>query len=91
MLKNWLIFIGYRYSVYTALVVFFFACITGYISNVPVDTIIKKSIMAGCGFGLVFFVSMKMLIKFIPDNVGVVKDEKDVKGDESGEQTSQDS
>ena len=64
---------GYKYSIYVAISVFFFTCFLGYVSNVAVDTVMKKAIIAGCILGLAFFVSIKILINYIPDNLNMVE------------------
>jgi len=73
MLKQGLMFSGYRYSIYVAISAFFFTCFLGYVSNVAVDTVMKKAIIAGCILGLAFFVSVKILINYIPDNLNMVE------------------
>ncbi len=73
MPKRKLILTGYRYSIYVAISVFFFTCFLGYVSNVAVETCMKKAIIAGCILGLAFFVSIKILVSYIPDNFNVVK------------------
>lgn len=78
MPKRKLILIGYRYSIYVAISVFFFACFLGYVSNVAVETVMKKAIIAGCILGSAFFVSIKILVNYIPDNFNVVKREDNV-------------
>ena len=64
---------GYKYSIYVAISAFFFTCFLGYVSNVAVDTVMKKAIIAGCILGLAFFVSIKILINYIPDNLNMVE------------------
>ena len=66
-------FSGYKYSIYVAISTFFFMCFLGYVSNVAVDTVMKKAIIAGCILGLAFFVSVKILINYIPDNLNMVE------------------
>ncbi len=73
MLKQILMLSGYKYSIYVALSTFFFMCFLGYVSNVAVDTVMKKAIIAGCILGLAFFVSVKILINYIPDNLNMVE------------------
>jgi len=73
MLKQRLMLSGYKYSIYVALSAFFFMCFLGYVSNVAVDTVMKKAIIAGCILGLVFFVSIKILINYVPDNLNMVE------------------
>ncbi len=78
MPKRKLILTGYRYSIYVAISVFFFTCFLGYVSNVAVETVMKKAIIAGCILGLAFFVSIKILVNYVPDNFNVVKREDNV-------------
>ncbi len=73
MPKQRLILSGYKYSIYVAISAFFFTCFLGYVSNVAVDTVMKKAIIAGCILGLAFFVSVKILINYIPDNLNMVE------------------
>jgi len=73
MLKQGLMLSGYKYSIYVAISAFFFTCFLGYVSNVAVDTVMKKAIIAGCILGLAFFVSIKILINYIPDNLNMVE------------------
>jgi hypothetical protein len=73
MLKQGLMFSGYKYSIYVAVSTFFFTCFLGYVSNVAVDTVMKKAIIAGCILGLAFFVSIKILINYVPDNLNMVE------------------
>ncbi len=48
-------------------------CFLGYVSNVAVDTVMKKAIIAGGVFGLASFISIKILVSYIPDNFNMVK------------------
>ncbi|MHC4182170.1 MAG: hypothetical protein ACYSR0_02350 [Planctomycetota bacterium] len=73
MLKQQLILSGYRYSIYVAVSAFFFTCFLGYVSSVAVETCMKKAIIAGGIFGIAFFVSIKILVSYIPDNFNMVK------------------
>ncbi len=73
MLKQQLTLSGYRYSVYVAVSAFFFMCFLGYVSNVSVDTVMKKAIIAGGIFGTASFVSVKILVSYIPDNFNIFK------------------
>ncbi len=66
-------FSGYKYNIYVAISTFFFTCFLGYVSNVAVDTVMKKAIIAGCILGLAFFVSIKILINYVPDNLNMVE------------------
>ncbi len=83
MPKRKLILTGYRYSIYVALSAFFFMCFLGYVSNVAVETVMKKAIIAGCILGLAFFVSIKILVNYIPDNFNVVKAPEAIKDEEN--------
>jgi hypothetical protein len=78
MLKQQLTLSGYRYSIYVAVSAFFFTCFLGYVSNMTIDIVIKKAIIAGCIFGLASFVSVKILVGYIPDNFNMVKCKDDV-------------
>ncbi len=78
MPKRKLILTGYKYSIYVAVSVFFFTCFLGYMSNVDVETCMKKAIIAGCILGLAFFASIKILVNYIPGNFNVVKREDNV-------------
>jgi uncharacterized protein YneF (UPF0154 family) len=40
---------------------------------VAVDTVMKKAIIAGCILGLAFFVSIKILINYVPDNLNIAE------------------
>jgi hypothetical protein len=42
-------------------------------SNVAVETCMKKSIIAGGVFGLASFISIKILVSYIPDDFNMVK------------------
>ncbi len=75
MIKHQLILIGLRSSIYIAIFIFFLACILGYASNLAINTIIQKAVIAGSLFGLVSFVMIKMLVKFVPENIGVEDNE----------------
>ncbi len=75
MIKHQLILIGLRSSIYIAIFIFFLACILGYASNLAINTLIQKAVIAGSLFGLVSFVMIKMLVKFVPENIGVEDNE----------------
>lgn len=81
MIKGQLMFIRYKYSVYISISIFFIACFLGYVSNVSVDVLVKKAIIAGCGLGLAFFVLMGVLTSIIPDNINMIKHKNKVDGD----------
>ncbi len=63
--------IGLRSSIYIAMFVFFLACILGYASGLAIETLVQKAVIAGSLFGLTSFVMIKMLVKFVPENIGV--------------------
>ncbi len=71
--------------VYVAISVFFFTCFLGYVSNVAVETCMKKAIIAGCILGLAFFVSIKILVNYIPDNFNVVRASEALKDKENAD------
>ncbi len=64
---------GYKFSIYIAVIVFFASCISGYASDLATDTLIQKSVIAGCLTGVTAFVLVKILVKYIPDNIGMVE------------------
>ena len=72
MIRQQLALIGYKSSIYIAVIVFFVACALGYASNLDIDTLIQKSVIAGCLTGLVFFVLVKILVKNVPENIGEI-------------------
>jgi hypothetical protein len=74
MMRQQLALIGYKSSIYIAVIVFFIACALGYASKLDIDTLIQKSVIAGCLTGLVFFVLVKILLKNVPENIGEVND-----------------
>jgi hypothetical protein len=63
--------IGLRFSIYIAIFVFFLACVLGYASGLAIETLIQKAVIAGSLFGLTSFVMIKILVKFVPENIGV--------------------
>jgi hypothetical protein len=71
MIRHQLILIGLRFSIYIAIFVFFLACVLGYASGLAIETLIQKAVIAGSLFGLTSFVMTKMLVKFVPKNIGV--------------------
>lgn len=73
-MRQQLALIGYKSSIYIAVIVFFIACALGYASKLDIDTLIQKSVIAGCLTGLVFFVLVKILLKNVPENIGEVND-----------------
>ena len=77
MIRQQLTLIGLRASIYIAIFVFFLACILGYASNLAIETLIQKALIAGSLFGLTSFVMAKMLVKFVPQNIGV-ENNKDI-------------
>ncbi len=74
MIRQQLALIGYKSSIYIAVIMFFLACALGYASNLDIDTLIQKSVIAGCLTGLVFFVLVRILVKNVPENIGEVND-----------------
>ncbi len=91
MLNRKLTLIGCKGSIYIAIFVFFFACFLGYVSNVSVDMLVKKAIIAGCLFGFIFFVAVRLLIKSISENITIVNDKEKNKDNVSHEQPLRDS
>ncbi len=77
MIRHQLILIGLRSSIYIAIFVFFLACVLGYASGLAIETLIQKAVIAGSLFGLISFVMLKMLVKFVPENIGV-RNSKDI-------------
>jgi uncharacterized membrane protein len=73
MIKQQLALIGYKSSIYIAIIVFFVSCFIGYASNLAIDTLIQKAVIAGCLTGLIAFVLVRMLMKYVPDNLGMVE------------------
>ena len=71
MIRHQLILIGLRSSIYIAIFVFFLACVLGYASGLAIETLIQKAVIAGSLFGLTSFVMLKMMVKFVPENIGV--------------------
>jgi len=72
MIRQQLALIGFKSSIYIAVIVFFVSCIIGYASNLAIDTLIQKSVIAGCLTGLTAFVLVKVLVKCVPENIGIV-------------------
>ncbi len=79
MIKQQLVLIGFKSSIYIAVIVFFVACIIGYASHLAIETLIQKAVISGCLTGLVSHVFVRMLVKYVPENIGMVdgKDSKD--------------
>ncbi len=63
--------IGFRSSIYIAIFVFFASCVIGYASGLAIETIIQKAVIAGSLSGLASYVLIKMLVGFVPENIGV--------------------
>jgi uncharacterized membrane protein len=80
MIKQQLALIGFKSSIYIAIIVFFISCIIGYGSNLAIDTLIQKAVIAGCLTGLIAFVLVRMLMKYVPDNLGMVEDAENKNG-----------
>ena len=55
MIKQRIVVMGYKFSIYIAVIVFFASCIIGYASNLATDTLIQKAVIAGCLTGLTSF------------------------------------
>jgi len=83
MIRHQLILIGLRSSIYIAVFVFFLSCVLGYASGLTIETLIQKSVIAGSLFGLTSFVMLKILVKFVPENIGV-KNSKDINNENKG-------
>ena len=62
---------GFRFSIYIAVFVFFFSCVLGYASGLAIETIIQKAVIAGSLSGLGSFVMIKILVSLVPENIGV--------------------
>ena len=77
MIRHQLLLIGVRASIYIAMFVFFLACVLGYASGLVIETLIQKAVIAGILSGLTSFVMLKILVKFVPENIGV-KNSKDI-------------
>ena len=77
MVKQQLNLLGYKYGICVAMAVFFLICFLGYISDVSIDTLIKKAIIAGCILGLAFFVAIKLLSSLLPENIDLMIKEND--------------
>ncbi len=73
MIRQRLAMIGFKSSINIAVIVFFASCIIGYASNLAIDTLIQKAVIAGCLTGLTAFVLVKILVKYIPENIGMVE------------------
>lgn len=87
MIRQQLLLIGLKSSIYIAVTVFFFACIIGYASNLAIETLMQKALIAGCLTGLTSFVLIKMLVKFVPNNIGMIDDSENNKdSNDSGKQ-----
>ncbi|GJQ58255.1 MAG: hypothetical protein D8M57_02795 [Candidatus Scalindua sp. AMX11] len=84
MTKRNLTILSCSWSIYIGIFAFFFACILGYFSHVPIDTVVKKAIIAGSLLGVMFFLSIKYLVNMIPDVTHVVK--QDVNGSDKDSQ-----
>ena len=83
MIRRQLILIGLRSSIYIAVFVFFLACVLGYASGLAIETLIQKAVIAGSLFGLTSFVMLKILVKFVPENIGV-GNSKDINNENKG-------
>ncbi len=79
MIRQQLALIGYKSSIYIAVIVFFLACALGYASRLDIELFIQKAVIAGCLTGLTFFILVKILVKNVPDNIAVVNDKESEK------------
>lgn len=77
MIRHKIVLVGYKYGIIVAMAVFVIACFLGFSSNLPIETIVKKSIIAGFAMGLCFFVAVRILSNFVPDDLGI----EDKRGD----------
>ncbi len=84
MIRQQLVLIGFKSSIYIALIVFFVACIIGYASNLAIDTLIQKAVISGCLTGLISYVLVRMLVKFVPENIGRVNGKNSKGGNKTG-------
>ncbi len=73
MIRQRIAVIGFKFSIYIAVIVFFASCIIGYASNLATDTLIQKAVIAGCLTGLTAFVLVRMMVKYILENIGMVE------------------
>ncbi len=71
MIKHQLLMLGFRSSIYIAVFVFFVSCVLGYASGLAIETIIQKAVIAGILSGLASYILIKILVGFVPDNIGV--------------------
>ncbi len=71
MIRHQLALIGYKSGIYIAIFVFFLACFLGYASNLAIDTIIKKAVIAGCALGFLSCVLVRILVTNLPQNIGI--------------------
>ncbi len=83
MIRHQLTLIGLRSSIYIAIFVFFLACVLGYASGLTIETLIQKAVIAGSLFGLISFVMLKILVKSVPENIGV-GNSKDINNENKG-------
>jgi uncharacterized membrane protein len=84
MIKQQLVLIGFKSSIYIAVIVFFVACIIGYASNLAIETLIQKAVISGCLTGLISYVLVRMLVKYVPENIGMVDDRDSKDGNKAG-------
>jgi len=85
MIKQQLVLIGFKSSIYIAVTVFFVACIIGYASNLAIETLIQKAVISGCLTGFVPYVCVRMLVKCVPENIGMVDGKDSTDGNKTGE------
>ncbi len=75
--------LGFRSSIYIAVIVFFVSCVLGYASGLAIETIIQKAEIAGSLSGLASYVLIKILVGFVPDNIGV-ENNKNINNENEG-------
>lgn len=80
MIRHQFALTGYRFSIYSAIFVFFLVCFLGYASNLAIDTIIKKSVIAGCSLGFFSCILVRILVRNIPQNIGIENDDENKLG-----------
>lgn len=84
MIKQQLVLIGFKSSIYIAVMVFFVACIIGYASNLAIETLMQKAVISGCLTGFISYVLVRMLVKYVPENIGMVGDRDSKDGSKTG-------
>ncbi|GAX60029.1 2-methylthioadenine synthetase [Candidatus Scalindua japonica] len=84
MIRQQLVLIGLKSSIYIAVTVFFLSCMIGYASNLAIETLMQKALIAGCLTGLTAFVLVIMLVKYVPNNIDMINDENSKDNKEQG-------